>query len=294
MYGSESTPPIINVYKTPGATYNSGWASEECLDVQMVASVNPNAEIWVIEAKSNSLVHMANAVKYATNTLRVDIVSMSWGSNDNAYFSKNYNNLFNTPNTCFCASSGDSNYASWPSTSSSCLSVGGTTLNIFGSYRKESIWNLAGSGYSISSLKPSFQSSFNSTTKRIIPDVSAVANPMTGVYTFFNGLWEGIGGTSVSCPIWAGILSLVIQNRLNNGKPPLSTSDMSLQTYLYKNILLNKEKYNNCFNDIICGSNKGTSLIGTLMSFQSEVGFDFPTGLGTPNVSNLVDELLYV
>jgi subtilase family serine protease len=291
MYGQNSTPPTINVYKTPGATYDAGWASEECLDVQMIASINPKAEIWVVEAKSSSLSDLSNAVNYATNTIKADIVSMSWGSDDNSYFSSNYTTLFNTPNTCFCASSGDANVVSWPSTSISCLSIGGTTMNIFNSYRKESTWTSAGCGYSISSSKPSFQSSFNS-SKRIIPDVSAIANPLTGVYTFCNSVWEGIGGTSVSCPIWAGILSLAVQNRLNHGKSPLSTSNMSLQNYLYKNILTNQTKYNNCFNDVVCGSDTGTSILNTLTSFQTGTGFDIPTGLGTPNVTNLCNELL--
>jgi hypothetical protein len=49
-FGPNSTPPVINVYTMPGATFNSGWALEECLDVQMVCTINPNATICVVEA----------------------------------------------------------------------------------------------------------------------------------------------------------------------------------------------------------------------------------------------------
>jgi len=99
-FGPSSSPPTINVYTTPGAKQNSGWAQEECLDVQMVCTINPNANIWVVEAKSDSLTDLTNAVNYATNTIKADVVSMSWGQNEMAQLSS-YNTIFTNTSVCY-------------------------------------------------------------------------------------------------------------------------------------------------------------------------------------------------
>lgn len=288
--------PEVKVHTMSGSLYSEQWAQESCLDLQILASVNPNAEIWVVEARSNYVPDMVKAVNYATDVIKADVISMSWGVNDSTILSR-YSQNFKRNNVCFCASSGDENVASWPSVLSECLSVGGTTLNIFGNKKQENNWNSAGCGYSSFVPKPNFQSNmFTNINKRIIPDVSGIANPATSVYTFFDNNWVGLGGTSVSSPIWAGILSLANQVRLNNNKSVLSTSNMSLQEYLYKNILENKEKYNLCFNDITNGGTYGSSLSGNdkLTFFSTSQGFDVPTGLGSPNVQNLCNELLNI
>jgi subtilase family serine protease len=81
-FGANSSPPTINIYTAPGAKQNAGWAQEECLDVQMVCTMNPNANIWVVEAKSDSLTDLTNAVTYASNTIKADVISMSWGQDE--------------------------------------------------------------------------------------------------------------------------------------------------------------------------------------------------------------------
>lgn len=292
--GINSNPPDVSVHTMSGALYSKHWAEESCLDLQILASINPNAEIYVVEARSSFIADMVKAVNYATDTLKVDIVSMSWGVDDHNTLSR-YSSAFNRPNVCFCASSGDTNVASWPSVLSQCLSVGGTTLNIFGDKKQETNWNSAGCGYATFVSKPQFQSEIASDiNKRLIPDVSGIANPITSVYTFFENNWSGLGGTSVSAPLWAGILSLAIQLRLNNNKTPFATGNMSLQNYLYKTILPNEEKYKSCFNDIVYGGTYGSSTISNskLSFFTTTSGFDIPTGLGSPNITNLCNELL--
>ena len=52
-----------------------------------------------------------------------------------------------------------------------------------------------------------------------MPDVALVADPQTGVATYDsynNGSatpWDTIGGTSLSSPAWAGLISIVNQGR---------------------------------------------------------------------------------
>ena len=56
-------------------SFNSGWALEECLDVQMVHTMAPYARIMVVEATSNSFLALNNAVTYAVNN-GANIVTM--------------------------------------------------------------------------------------------------------------------------------------------------------------------------------------------------------------------------
>lgn len=109
--------------------------------------------------------------------------------------------------------------------------VGGTTLftSAFGKlqeYVRETAWNelpffgATGGGVSTHWSLPDYQNATvggtdyvtangGSATYRNVPDVSAVADPLTGVgiYVEDQGGWLQIGGTSASCPIWAGYLS---------------------------------------------------------------------------------------
>jgi subtilase family serine protease len=108
--------------------------------------------------------------------------------------------------------------------------VGGTTLytGVGEAYVSEQAWNDLGNfggatGGGISSYWsiPSYQSTEppsgyvagngGSLTMRNVPDVAAVGDPRTGVgvYVKDEGGWVQVGGTSLSCPIWAGYLSII-------------------------------------------------------------------------------------
>jgi subtilase family serine protease len=274
--------PTLYIHTMRGATQHSGWAKESCLDVQMVCSMNPYATIYVVEAKSSSAVDLLSAVTYATKTLKVDVVSMSWGTSDLSQLTR-YNSTFSSPTTCFCASSGNTNTVSWPSVLSTCISVGGTTLSSFGPIHTEFTWPSAGCGYSTTINKPTFQNNVNKTNKRSIPDVSLTANPSQSVYMVYEGKWYGLGGTSVSTPLLAGMLSCIIQARYNAGKPALNST--SILNYMYTIIYAHPSKYSSCFFDITQGSDSG---------YNATSRYDIPTGLGSPNCAHLINECLNI
>jgi subtilase family serine protease len=301
-FGPMSTPPTINVYTFPGATTNNSWNLEECLDTQIIATVNPNASIWIVEAKSERIADINNAVRYATTTLNADVISCSWGDIESSMLN-NSNTLFINPanpanNKCFCASSGDNNKVLWPAVLSNVIAVGGTTLlwvptSSNSINRIETTWSNAGCGYSTSVAIPSYQSSVNKTSKRAIPDISLVANPTNGINIVYNGAWVTIGGTSLACPIFAGVLSLANQQRFNLGKNPLTTvytqtpstnavpssiPSTNVHQFLYKTIYNNSSLQASCFNDITLGRDG---------IYSAGVGYDIATGLGSPNVKNL-------
>jgi subtilase family serine protease len=294
-FGPNSQPPVVNIKTMPGATMNSGWAMEECLDVQMVCTINPNANIWVVEAKSDSLTDLFAALTYAITTIKADVISMSWGGNDSPSISNTItNSYFNDSTKCFCASSGDANTVSFPAVSANCLAVGGTTLLSTPGQRTEITWVNAGSGYSTTVSIPSYQTGINNTQKRCIPDISAVAGSSSPVYIFYNGSWMGVSGTSVSAPIVASILSIANQQRINQGKPTLTTvanAPNNIQNYLYKTILTNPTKYSADFNDITIGNNTAG---GNTAIYNTGSGFDVATGIGSPNVSAFCADLVNI
>jgi subtilase family serine protease len=295
--------PIINIYTMPGATVkdsiNFGWNIEECLDVQMVATANPNANISVVESKSAELSDIINAIQYANQTLNADVISMSFGCDDTTELS-NLNSIFSNPQNslnykCFCAATGDNNNPSWPAVSSSIFAVGGTSLvwdptpeNPTAS--TEYTWKSAGCGYSLSVPIPIYQNLVNKTSKRVIPDISMVANSITGVNIVCNKKWNTVGGTSVSTPLFAGILSIINQQRLNSKKKPFTTVYLNnnnninnVQSYFYKYIYESISLRSSCFKDV---------KIGTDGNYEAKEGYDIATGLGSPNVKKICNELI--
>jgi subtilase family serine protease len=312
-FGPNSKPPTVNIYTMPGAKTNSGWEQEACLDLQMVCTVNPNANIWVVEAKTDGVSDLLAAVEYSSTILQADVISMSWGVDDSNVYSS-YATRFNNTNVCYCAASGDANVVSWPSVLSNCISVGGTTLLWTPNAqnpRTEFAWNSAGCGYATSVSQPNYQKEINNIThvKRAIPDVSLVASQNTGVYVVYKGNWYSFGGTSVSTPLFSAMLSLANQLRFNSGKSALTTvysisqiqptnstyipPSNNVQQYLYKTIYTS-EKFTSDFYDIVIGSDQG-SVAGNsaiLSTYISGSGYDLTTGLGSPNCTNLCNDLL--
>jgi subtilase family serine protease len=100
----------------------------------------------------------------------------------------------------------------FPASSQYVTAVGGTSLNRDSSARgwSETVWSGSGSGCSAYVSKPSWQTD-GGCSRRTVADVSAVADPYTGVAvydTFRTSGWLVFGGTSVASPIVAGVYAL--------------------------------------------------------------------------------------
>jgi len=277
---------------------NPNWAKETCLDVQWSYAMNPNANITVFEARSNIIYpDLYYAIFYSTlnsiiyNHRKADIVSMSWGSYEFPYQVTYDSNFFTNASACYLASSGDMNIVNWPASSPRVLACGGTTLRSmspsFSSRSSEITWFSGGCGFSTVNSKPIYQSNVSnltSYTKRCIPDVSGVANPSTGAQVVYNGYkYNILGGTSLSTPIIAGMLSIAIQKRLNLDKSAITTVyKISVPPPSYTNLLQQilyniygidgkNTNYTDIFYDITIGRDG---------VYTSNEGFDIPTGLG--------------
>lgn len=167
--------------------------------------------------------------------------------------------------------------------------VGGTTLSTDskGRWLAEQSWYdvplTQGTAGGVSQLfgRPSWQnvsSSAGPADRRLVPDVAAVADPFTGVkFVFRQGVVVG-GGTSQAAPVWAGLAAVI--NQLLNERALAPLGDFN--PLLYE---VAKGSAVPGFRDIEFGGN-AISPGGS--------GYDMVTGLGSPNIENLVKNILLI
>ncbi|WP_396898615.1 peptidase S53 [Mycolicibacterium sp.] len=167
--------------------------------------------------------------------------------------------------------------------------VGGTTLSTTadGGWLAEQAWFdvplSQGTGGGVSALfdRPEWQRGLTApddggAQKRLTPDIAAVADPFTGVKIVLNGQLLVGGGTSQAAPLWAGIAAVMNQYLTGNGGRALGDLNPSLYRIAGGAPLP-------AFRDITLGGNAVAT---------AGPGYDLATGLGTPDVSNLVNNLL--
>ncbi|MER6126609.1 putative Ig domain-containing protein [Streptomyces sp. NPDC001795] len=252
-------------------TNDSGWAGEEALDVDMVSAVCPNCNIILVEANSATDSDLGTAENEAV-ALGAKFVSNSWGGSESSSQTSEDTSYFKHPGVAITVSAGDSAYgAEYPATSQYVTAVGGTALSTSSNSRgwTESVWKTSstegtGSGCSAYDPKPSWQTD-TGCSKRMEADVSAVADPATGVavYDTYGGSgWGVVGGTSASAPIIAGVYALA-------GTP--GSSDYPAK-YPYSHT-------SNLY-DVTSGNNGSCS---PSYFCTATTGYDGPTGWGTPN-----------
>ena len=257
--------------QTGGTKYprtNSGWAQEISLDLDMVSATCPDCRILLVEANSNSFANLGAAVITAAGIAGVSAISNSYGGGDAA--DTTYGTYYNHPGIAVTASSGDSGYgASYPASSSYVTAVGGTHLVTAANTRgwTETVWSGAGAGCSLYNTALAAAATFDTgCAKRAEADVSAVADPNTGVAVYDStpnhgsSGWMVFGGTSASAPIIGSVYAL------------------SGNTTGYPNAL--PYSHTSSLFDVISGSD------GTCPTPQwctARVGWDGPSGLGTPN-----------
>ncbi|OBF28215.1 peptidase S53 [Mycobacterium sp. ACS1612] len=167
-------------------------------------------------------------------------------------------------------------------------SVGGTTLSTDqnGGWMGERAWVDSplsqGTSGGVSALfnRPAWQRDLSMERdikqRRLAPDVSAVADPFTGVRIVFNQQDAVGAGTSQAAPIWAALTVLMNQYLVANGGQKLG----NINPLLYR---VAAGANRPAFRDISFGGNAVD---------LSQPGYDMVTGLGSPNVDYLVRDLL--
>jgi Ricin-type beta-trefoil lectin domain len=237
---------------------NTGWGTEASLDVDMVSAICPSCHIIVVEAAD------LNAAQNTAVSLGAHFISNSWGTGDNSG-DGGWDGDYNHAGVVEVASSGDSGYGvSYPASSQYVVAAGGTSLSRNSSVSRgwsETAWSGAGAGCSSWEAKPSWQKD-TGCGNRTVADVSAIADPNTGVAvydTYGESGWFVVGGTSVASPLIASVFALA-------GAP---SGSAAAELYAHAANL----------NDVTSGSD------GSCGSYlcTAGAGYDGPTGLGTPD-----------
>jgi hypothetical protein len=271
-----------------------GWDTEAALDEDMASAACPQCHILMVEGKGELPAQLGAAVNTAVR-LGANEISNSYGYPEKdvalcgASKCSQYDTDYDHPGVLIAASAGDSGYddvyfelgygtTNFPAASPNVLAVGGTALfKVAGSPRGwfEEAWGefaiSAGTGSGCSSqAKPAWQTD-SGCAGRTDNDVSAVAAVVTPVSIRFDGGWTLVGGTSVASPLVAGIEAHSTAYVRSLGaeafyKDPSSLYDV---TEGFNWDPLDASGSSECApQEYLC---------------NAEVGYDGPTGLGTPD-----------
>jgi subtilase family serine protease len=249
---------------------NASWSQEISLDLDMVSAICPNCHILLVEANSPSFTNLGTAVNTAVK-LGANAVSNSYGGSESSG-ELSYASYYSHPGVAITASAGDSGYGvEVPAAYNTVTAVGGTTLTRASNTRgwSETVWSGTGSGCSAYVSKPSWQTDPDC-SRRTVGDIAADADPNTGVAVYDSYAYQGVsgwlvfGGTSVASPIIASVYALA-----GNA----ASLNLNGASYIYSH-------YSGNVYDVTSGSNGSCG--GTYLC-TGEVGYDGPTGWGTPD-----------
>ena len=328
-------PPGIYRHPNNPAHDPSGWYGEETLDVEAVHGIAPAAKIVFVGAPNNYQ-DLDAAMNHVVDRQLAQIVTNSYGFSTEL-LPPGYVKPFNDTLIQAAAegigvyfSSGDygdetANFGfattNWPASSPWVTAVGGTSLGIGQDNSRvlETGWGTSsyscnqstlkctrsswiyGAGGGVSQLfaEPWYQSNAGiSLSGRGVPDVSAIADPQTGLLigqtqVFPDGTYYDeyrIGGTSLASPIFAATMALLDQKA---GQPhgfanPLFYAN-SASFYDVQSVKTAVARRN-----FINGFDASNGVANSLRTFDdysgsptqhTNPGWDNVTGLGTPSSS---------
>ena len=302
---SGGTPCFAAVDENGAVTSSAGDCQandgETGLDTEMVAAACPDCSIILVQMTGADMTNGPQDADFITSAqsaakLGALAISMSYGGGEGG---DPTGNQYTTPGHVVLAAAGDDGYEDdnvqgtspeYPASAPDVLGVGGTTLQLSGTTYSEVVWNdgamggAGGSGCSTEFPLPAFQTqfltthpmAFGSCAMRASVDISAAAefapaaNPQGGgiaEYDVVDG-WTASVGTSAATPLVAAMLT-----RLG-----LTEQVSSNLGFIYENIA--------AFNDVTSGNNV---LAGTCTGVMCNagIGWDGPTGVGTPNGQKL-------
>ncbi len=290
---------FVNVNAGPTATKNSVDVEEASLDVEWSSSLAPAAHIRLYGTPSLSNADLDTAYQQVYNDVvahpefGLHILSLSYGggetSSTSAQLTADDNLLLQLASagvTVFAATGdngsapGGSLSVETPACDPNVTGVGGTsiTMNSSAVVTSETTWSGSGGGTSVFFAKPAWQTGgtvpgvvvispspgvYEGLANRLLPDVSAPADPNTGCLIRFNGANTTVGGTSWSTPTWAGFAALINQARVAKNAAPLGL--LGPKIYPLQNSAV--------FRDIVSGNIGG---------YGAGPGYDLASGLGVP------------
>jgi len=313
-----------NVNGYGGGIDDPGVELEAVLDIDMIIGINPKVKKVIVyeDGQDSFPVALLDSLVAMANDDAAQVISISYGADEvmmgntqMAAEGKVLKQLAAQGQAVFVSAGDQGAYGrtgsglnvSDPGAQPYVTSVGGTSLYTGPDsvYELEDVWNLLGAGAGATGggvsaywAIPSWQlftdsqgqlvsvASFNggSSTMRNMPDVAAVASPVTGVsvYSALNGGWQQVGGTSASSPIWASYISIV-----DSAWRTIGLGRVGFVNPLLYYQALETDGYD----DITDGTNGNVNLYG-IPGYTAGGGYDNCTGWGSMWGEDLVHNLL--
>ncbi len=285
---------------------------ESTLDIQMVAGLARSANIKVYQTDGNAADDVWTNVNdmlqqiaddNVNNASNGSVVSISLGASEQEMSSNDYQaidsslqQLTRAEHMTVFVASGDCGAftsrqygnlsVSFPASDQWSTAVGGTILQVDGNRTRtnEIVWSDgsnqskctnqwgSGGGNSTAFRRPSWQNAPGvqnnySRNMRQVPDISAAAY---GLAVYFKGRWGAVGGTSAAAPIWAAGLALVNEGMIQQ----VHKFNYGSQIFY---AVANKSSGGQSYYDVTRGNN---------LYYPAGSGWDFASGLGTPNLPN--------
>ena len=280
--------PSISTTNVDGGSV--GAPNEEAtLDIEEISALAPGATIKVYQGPNNGAGPTDIYQQIADDNIAT-IVSVSWGDceadpNGDVAAEQAIFQQMAAQNQTVIAAAGDNGSSDCtgitnnnpavddPASQPLVTGVGGLTVNSI-SPLHETVWNNGpsggggGGGRSIQWSHPSWQVApgiSTTETARLVPDLSAMADPNTGFIRYFGTSWRSIGGTSIAAPLVSAIVAVAAQSC---GASRLGFINPSL----YK-------MASTGFVDVTTGTND----VYGVGSYSAGPGYDMASGLGSPN-----------
>ncbi|HEY1354451.1 MAG TPA: S53 family peptidase [Ktedonobacteraceae bacterium] len=320
-------PTLSNVL-VDGASGTAGQdALEAELDIEVIGALAPRA-VQIIYEGPNSTQGLNDTYNRMVTDNQARVISTSWGLCESSMGQAEILlldtifeqaaaqgiSIYAAAGDAGAYDCGDSNLAvDSPADDPYVSGVGGTHLQVDakGNYSSEVIWADAsdtrrspagaGGGGGVSSIfiQPAWQtgsgviSGYSSGRPcgapsgqycRQVPDIAAAADPASGYAVYCTVAaagcaasgWLTAGGTSAAAPFWAGSSALINQYLQQQNLPGPGSASAAL----YR--IFNGQQAVPAFHDITTGDN---------LHYPASAGYDMASGLGSPDISNLAQDL---
>ncbi len=292
-----------------------GWASTMTQDVQIMHALAPDAGIIVLTSPiaetegTIGLPEFRQLIQYAINHHLGNIISNEWdaseatlkdqaGRQELQKWDTMLQNATTQQGITFFDSTGSNGATDYtdlqgiklsptptigfPADEPWVTSVGGLTLLNKGQSAQENAWSFSGGGFSSFYPTPTYQQTLPASIRqngRGVPDVSADADPSTGMAYYYSGLWQQAGASD---PVWAALGAIANQMAGH----PLGFINPGLYKVAMSSI------YTQAFHDITVGNNDVNSNGVKVKGYAAAPGWDPVTGFGSPNAGVLLPALI--
>jgi subtilase family serine protease len=310
-YGLSPAIAQINVDGGPVTADNANNAPDEAtLDVEEAAALAPGAAIEVYQGTQNGNGPTDIYSQMASDNTAT-IITTSWGiceaqTNGAAVAEQSIFQEMAAQGQTVVAAAGDSGSSDCegtpqptkplavddPASQPYVTGVGGLTVSNI-TPLSQTVWNdnctsqgcgAGGGGVSTLWSRPSWQVgpgiNAATATRRMVPDLSVMADPSTGFIQYFTGTdtglcnhtcsggWGAIGGTSIGAPLVSALVAVAAQACTTTAGGRLGFINPSLYAMASTG-----------FTDVTSGNNDLYGVGG----YTADVGYDMASGLGSPN-----------